>query len=1184
MRDVSSSGPPASGVEDPQSELLEANGHTLLLKLDGQAPHRDGGSAGRGGTPLHMIHKWSIEHPYTVVAFYFAVVVLAALAVAFYMPRRFAPYVPSPMVGVITMMPGLSSQEMELYVSKPIEEELLSVKNLHYIRSTSQDGFSIVTLEFNYGTDMKKALFDVQALMNVVQASLPSTGANLKPSWVVPVDPLNLPVLSLSLTGDADKGWTLPKLRELADNAVIQRLKTVPNVYSVVPFGGYRRQLQVIVDRNKLAAYRLSILDVRNAIDRYNVSRPAGTLTSGDQESIVRVDSRATRADDVLNYPITSAGDGTASARPAAAFGGAGGMGGGGMGGGASAPAAAVGLAPAGLTSPGPAAIDFQNHPRVVYVRDVARVVDTYWERRSAYQFLDHEPGTTGSVIPSIEVSVIQDPGASSYYVVPAVNKVLDELTREYPGVHFKPAYDNARFVNILFANVWHELGMAVLLTALAVLFFLGEWRGTLIALITLPTSLALAVLLMVPFGMTFNSGTLIGLLLCIGRLVDDSIIDIHSVERHLRMGKDPKTATIDGIAEVRLAVLAATFMLVLALTPLLFCGGITQLMFVELVWPIIFGLLASMLVSFTLTALLCASWLRHEDARKADRRIPGLGLLYRLIDPFQAGLERTERGYARLIRWMLRNRFSNFARIVAVLIVGFTFYHFIGSEMMPLADVGQANGFLEMQPGTSFAATERATEQLERIMLKHAELERASVEIGSETMFESWNPYFTGYQMPQANAASMMLTFSDKDDRKRSIWEVIDAIQKEAMATIPSIRRLQIQEMGSDVMATAAAPIHLIISGPDLNVLNRLGRQTLAIANGTYGMAQAATTWTMGVPDYEIRVDPARAQALGLSPEEISQQAYYALRGGLTSEFYRLPNVRQNTILVRYDSADRAGPQNLEELYVTTPDGRQVPLKSVASVEERGAPTVIEHDGLRRIIGVTGYYRKWGPPSMDLGMDVMMKAMDKLDSPPGYSIEMRGDMTQMMDSFRRLLIGLALAMIFMYLVLVAQFRGCLQPLQMVASLPLELAGVFFALWATHQAFSTVSIMAVIVLSGMDITTAVLMLDAIARRRDMGIPRDQAIAEASPQRLRPILMTSLISIIVMVPVAFWPKTGLDAYQPLGTTILGGLTVGTILSLLDIPIMHTYVDDFIRWLNKTFLGREWHWPITGAPEE
>src|SRR2546423_4333229 len=199
--------------------------------------------------------------------------------------------------------------------------------------------------------------------------------------------------------------------------------------------------------------------------------------------------------------------------------------------------------------------------------------------------------------------------------------------------------------------------------------------------------------------------------------------------------------------------------------------------------------------------------------------------------------------------------------------------------------------------------------------------------------MFETWNPYYTGYQMPQANGASMMLTFSDKDERKRTIWQVIDAVQKEAMATISGIRRLQIKEMGSDVMATAAAPIHLIITGPNLAILNQLGQKTLDIAAHTDGMAQAATTWTLGLPDFEVRVIPQRAQELGLSPEEISQQAYYALRGGLTTEFYRLPNLRQNTILIRYAPYERQTPEDLASLYITTSDGRQVPLKSLATI-----------------------------------------------------------------------------------------------------------------------------------------------------------------------------------------------------------------------------------------------------------
>ncbi|MCL4552357.1 MAG: efflux RND transporter permease subunit [Candidatus Marsarchaeota archaeon] len=648
---------------------------------------------------LNQIPKWSIEHPYVVISFFLGVIIVAVIAIGFFMPRRLMPYIESPMIGVVTQMPGLSAQEMEVYVSKPIEEQLVNVKNLRYIRSTSQDGFSIVSLEFYYGTDMKKALFDVQSLMNVIQANLPATGANLKPSWVLQIDPLNLPIVALSVTGDSRWDWV--KLREFVDNDVINALKTVPSVYSAVPFGGYKRQLQVVVDRNKLAAYRLSILDVRDAIDRYNVSRSAGLLTDSSGERMARVDSLALDAETVLQYPITSV-SGNGSPLPAA---GGSSKSSGGMG-------ATGGSSPSPSSDDAATGTDTIGQPKTVYVADVAKVLDTHWERRSAYHYVNK-----GKITQSLEVSVLQDPGASSAITVPAIMDAVRRLEAKNSGVHFEVAYDNAHFVNILFRNMFEELGVAILLTGLAVLFFLGEWRGTLISLITIPLALAMAILGLIPLGMTLNSGTLIGLLLSIGRLVDDSIIDIHAVERHMRMGKDPKTATIDGIGEVRLAVISSTTVLVLALIPLLFAGGIVQLMFRELVWPIILGLLASMFISFTLTALLCANLLRPHSELEGER---AMWFYRRLLGPAQNWLDRLEAGYTRSISWMLRHRFLNTILVLATIILGFTFYNFIGSEMMPLADVGQAYALLEMDPGTNFQDTLRAATGLEKIMSQY--------------------------------------------------------------------------------------------------------------------------------------------------------------------------------------------------------------------------------------------------------------------------------------------------------------------------------------------------------------------------------------------------------------------------------------------------------------------------------
>jgi HAE1 family hydrophobic/amphiphilic exporter-1 len=1051
------------------------------------------GLRGRGN-----ISRWSIEHPYIVVAFYLGVALLSVLVVFFQMPRRMMPYVESPIVGVVSMMPGLSAEEMEIYFSKPIEERMVDLKNVHFVRSTSQDGFSIVSIEFWYGTDMKKALFDVQALMNVVQADLPATGSNLKPSWVLAIDPLNIPVLTLAVTGE---GYDRVHLRTLVENEVVNRLKTVKDVYSVVPFGGQKLQMQVVVDRDRLAAYKMTLLDLKNALDMQNLSRPAGTLTYQEREVLVRSDFRARGPEEVAGYPIASM------------------------------------------------------EGRTVYLRDVAEVMNAPREQRSLYRLNGKE---------AVEVSVIQQPDASSVRVIDGVKAKLAEIRQDFPGLTFDVAYDNSTFVGFLMDNMVEELMVAVLLTGVVVLFFLGNVRGTLISVITIPVSLGMALLAMVPLGMTLNSSTLIGLLLSIGRLVDDSIIDIHSIERHLRMGKSPKDAAIDGISEVRLAVLAITFMLCVALLPLAFSGGIVQFMFEGIVWAIILALLSSALVSFTLTALLAAHLFApyREDA-EARRS----WLQRRALDPVQRGLEGLEARYRTGLAWSIRNRFVVLVGATAVILVGVALYPRIGSEMMPLADVSQAFVQLEATPGSSFARTSEIAARVERLLLKQPEVVKVSSEVG----FEPAGTYFTGYSMGSVNSAFMMVTLTDSSKRSRDIWRVIDGVRDEATRTIPGIRRVAIKEMGADVMASSAAPIQVIFFGPDLERLSGMGEQARQLAEEIPGFYQVTTSWAQSLPQLQVMVDRTRAQEIGLTVGEVSDQAYYALKGGLTNEFYRLDNQRQFTILVRYRDDQRRDQTDLEQVKIVGKKGEVVPLTSVARIEERRGPTLIEHDNFRRVISVLGYYRKGGPSSMELSMDLLMAAHGRISFPPGYGVELRGDMTQMEDSFQRLLRGLYLAVIFMFLLLVAQFRSLIEPFNMIFSLSLMVTGVLGGLLLAGQTFSTVSILAVVILTGMMMTVAVLMIDLVLRLRGEGMDRDEAILTAAPIRLRPIVMTSLISIVVLIPVAFFPRTGIDAYAPLATVVIGGLTMGTVLALFVVPVFHTYTDDLAK-LVRTGLGR------------
>jgi hydrophobic/amphiphilic exporter-1 (mainly G- bacteria), HAE1 family len=1035
-------------------------------------------------------------------------VILIIWAVFFRLPTRMMPFVDSPVVGVLSRYMGLTAEEMELYITKPIEERMVDLRNVKYIRSFSQDGMSLVSVEFQYDRrDMKKAIFDVQQMVNLALADLPYDPANFKPPYVIQVDPLNMPVLTVTAVAP---DWDVVRLREFLDNDVVNRLKLIEDVESAYVQGGYKRQVQVIVDRDALAARGLSILDVQMALDRHNVALPAGRLTRGEYEARVRLDQRARTADEMLDYPIMAMGD------------------------------------------------------RTIYLRDVARVEDTYEERRSAY----HHNGT-----PGLAVNVIEEPEASSPEVIREVRTELAAIEAGYPGLHFETSWDFSHFVVRLLENMGHELILATLLTGLVILLFLGDLRATAISMITVPICLGSALLCLVPLGMSLNSSSLVGLVIAIGRLVDDSIIDIHSVKRHLRMGKPAAAAAADGVMEVRMPVIITTRIIIIGLLPLLFCGGVTQEMFVGLTWPVIFAMEFSSIISFTLTPVLCAMLLRPEP--EGGRR----GLLDRLLlHPFARMLAWIERGYHRALEWALRWRPVVLAIALCTILIGIYIYGSLGYEMMPLADVGTSVGFLEMEPGTSFARTEEATSQLEQIIREVGDRDGGIVEsISTQLGGEMGGTYFTGYTMGLVNSAMFMVTLTDMDERDVDVWTFLDEVHDRANTEIEGVRRVAFKAMGSDVMATARAPVDIGVYGTDLERLSEYGQGLLQIAKGIKGLYQPSTSWAMSQPELQITVDRARAAELGLAPEEVGRQAFYALNGGMTMQFFRRENVRQNTILVRYEGDQRGTERDLELATIAASDGRRVPLSSLVTVERRPGPTVIEHDMMRRMISVNGYYRKGDRDEMALAMELQGKAHVQLGLEPGYGTLFRGECTEMMKSLTRLNNGLKVGILMMFLLLIAQFRSIRYPFIMMLSVPLVITGAFLALKVSAMTISSVSVFALVILAGMDVTVAVLLVDKILDCKAEGMNTHEAILAACPIRLSPILMTTCTAVFALAPVAFAPKTGIDAYQPLAVAVIGGMALDLVLTLMFVPVAFTYAESAPDWIRRVLFRRR------GAPK-
>lgn len=1035
---------------------------------------------------IGSIVRSSIGNPVVVLAMYLGILALAVFTL-FQLPVRMMPYIQSPMVAIVTMASGSSAQEVETYISKPIEQRMIVLDGVRYVRSSSQKDSSLVTIQFGWGQDMQRAVQAVQSVMKSAEGDITMDGFDTRSYWVLPIDPLNRPVLTLALQGT---GWDLVKLRDFADNTLVDRLKKVSNVQSVYIYGGYRRQLQVIVDRDKLAAYGLSILQVRDAIDRNNISKGAGVLTKGDHEILVRSDERALGSQAILDYPILNQGD------------------------------------------------------RIVYVRDVATVKDTHEELRSGYRY-------NGEA--ALGVNVIQRPDGSSPKVIEAVREELKRIQQQYPGLEFKEAYDNSHLVEIIRENTFDELLISVVLAALVILVFLENFRATAIVLISIPTSLAMSLLPFAPMGLSLNSSTLIGVLLAIGRLVDDSIVVIEAVERKLEEGKKPRIAAIEGTQEVFLAIAAATLVMAAALVPMTLSGGLAKLMFTGIVWPIIYALLASLVVSLTLTPLMAAYWLKPMHQHLGRKT-----WLQRLLTPIRYFFLGLERRYETLLDLALKNRLIVLAVAISFIYLGSQLFPFVDQEMMPLADSGQFMATIEAEPGTSFAKTDAIAQQFEQILQKQPEVVKISSEVGFELTSNS--TYFTGYSMGGVNSASMIVTLKDRGERQRDIWQIMDGVDAEARRAIPDVRRIAMQAMGVDIMATSAAPIQLAVYGEDLGTLHRLADGVLRIAEATPGFKMVYTSSTLTQPEYQLKVNRRRAQELGLSVIDVTEQARYALQGGYTQQYYNRPNLRLNSILVRYNQKDRGNAQDLAATYLTTANGKQIPLAEVVTLERRLGPNLIEHVNGRRIVYVNGFYRQHGPASMALSMKVAMQAGTELDFSPGYGIESMGDMTDMEIEFGRLLRGLGLSLLLIYIILVVQFGSFIQPLNMMLSIPLELAGVFGGLLLAGQTFSTVSILGIIILSGIDVAGAILLIDLILTKRKQKIPRDEAIRQAGPIRLKPILMTVIVTLVVIIKLAFFPDTGMDAYSPLATVILGGLSISTLLTLIVIPVMHSLVDD------------------------
>ncbi|MGZ5081169.1 MAG: efflux RND transporter permease subunit, partial [Usitatibacter sp.] len=734
----------------------------------------------------------------------------------------------------------------------------------------------------------------------------------------------------------------------------------------------------------------------------------------------------------------------------------------------------------------------------------------------------------------SIEVLKVQD--ANIVEVGLGVKKAAQELKKALPpDVELEIAYADVDFIEKALAGVKETIVEGALLTVFIVFLFLHSWRSTVITGLTLPISVIATFIAVYVFGFTLNFLTLMALSLCIGLLIDDAIVVRENIVRHLGMGKDHYRAAREGTEEIGLAVMATTFAIVAVFVPVAFMKGIIGKFFYQFGITVAVAVLVSLFVSFTLDPMLSSIWRDPPDSR--FKRVPWLA---RMMSRIEAGIEKMHVNYGILLEWALAHRVKVMAIAVAVFIGSFALVPFVGTEFMPDSDEGRTSFRLTTPVGSSLEYTDAKARQVEELLRTYPEVDMMIANVG------------TG---EGRNVARIEVRLVDRHKAPRRTQKQFEAAVRERIRSIP----------GVELAVGYNRPIWINLLGPSPEELADLTGGILDKMSRIKGITDLETSNKAQNPAITIKVENELASDLGLTVSQIGAAVRPFVAGDVISHWLA-PDGQNYEVNVQLPKTSRRIAADLGELYVASSkvgaDGSPllVPLRQVVEFRPSTSPQIIKRQDLQRRVGI--YANVEGRPAGDVGAEVQA-LLKTIELPPGYRFDVAGDTQQMQESFMAAIAALGMAVIFIYLILASQFGSFLQPLAIMASLPFTLIGVFLALLVTGSTLNIFSIIGVIMLMGLVTKNAILLVDFTNQGLREGLSRHDAILAAGQVRLRPIAMTTMAMIFGMLPMAIGLSDGGEQNAPMGRAVIGGIITSTLLTLVVVPVLYTYLDSLGR---------------------
>lgn len=1042
-----------------------------------------------------------------------------------------------PTLTIRTDFEGAAPVEVENLITKPIEEAVGVVKGVQQVRSISRTGQSDVVLEFAWGTEMNMANLDVISKLDAIQLPMQAD----KPV-TLRFDPTLDPILRYALYYDDSSDTSeeqvqgridfaaleenisspeaisqLKSLRTLSEEQIKRNLESSLGVASVKISGGLEEEIQINIDQERLSYLNIPIENVTQILSAENVNLSGGRLEEGSQQYLVRTLNEFQSIEQIQNVVLS------------------------------------------------------RNKGNTVYMKDVAEVIQSYKEREAITRLNGEE---------AVEIAIYKEGDANTVAVANVVNERMNRLRENLPAnMKLDKVYDQSVYISSAVNEVKNAGIIGGILAVIVLYLFLRNFWTTAIISISIPVSVIATFNLMYGNSISLNIMSLGGIVLGIGMLVDNSIVVLENIARHKEEGKGIVQAARDGAGEVGMAVIASTLTTIAVFFPLVFVQGIAGQLFRDQALTVTFSLLASLVVAITLIPMMSSLGgpkkqlppLELEEPRTKFGRIlrairmflfytiptfitRGIRFITRwiaiifktLFSPvvylFDTSYRATENAYTSILKWSLNHKFLILVSAILIFAGSLVLVPKIGIELIPQLSQGEFNVEFELPPGTPIEKTDTALLSVQNSAKNLDDIRTTFAVAGTGNRMNA-NPDAGGENRGELSVSLISGSSSETEQ------QIIESMR----ASLQQVPGLQ-YKFGRPELFTFKTPVEIEISGFDLENLKKAGDTIARKLSDNPRFADVKSTMETGSPEVQILFDRDRAAALGLQVHEVANRVVSNLRGDVATRYSWRD--RKIDVLVRARESDRTSIEEIHRLIVNPGSERPIPLSAISTVQITNGPGEIRRIAQQRVAIVSANLN-YG----DLGEanEEIQQIITETPLFPGIYTRIGGQNEEMSDSFQSLLFALALAVFLVYLVMASQFESLLHPFIILFTIPLALVGAILALYITGTTISVVVFIGLILLAGIVVNNAIILIDLINQMRQKGMDKLEAIREGGRLRLRPILMTTLTTTLALLPLAIGFGDGAELRAPMGITVIGGLIVSTLLTLVVIPVMYAVMD-------------------------